>query len=255
MPKNPANRAKQARKDAPLNGAMKLFLAGCVAELYLLLIRRFYINGTIYQVVAWDDALKALVPVGAAVAAVGLVLALVFLKKAGWQRTAGWWVFGAGAFLGGASWVARTVYATGVTMLCVVVPVVMLLGILWFLYDRECFYALTLLGVSSLVVWICRHGVGNANWNTPVKIGAAVYLAVLVLLALSARKAEQKDGMLGKLRVLPPKADVLPVYTACGLSGAAVLAALFSATVAYYSMWALAVVIFALAVYYTVKQL
>ena len=31
--------------------------------------------------------------------------------------------------------------------------------------------------------------------------------------------------------------------------------ALFSSVVAYYAMWALAIVVFALAVYYTVKQL
>ena len=33
------------------------------------------------------------------------------------------------------------------------------------------------------------------------------------------------------------------------------LAALFSTAIAYYTMWILAIVVFALAVYYTVKQL
>ena len=42
---------------------------------------------------------------------------------------------------------------------------------------------------------------------------------------------------------------------ACGLSVAAIAAGLVSATVAYYVMWILAIVVFALAVYYTVKQL
>ena len=37
--------------------------------------------------------------------------------------------------------------------------------------------------------------------------------------------------------------------------GAAVVLALFSATVAYYAMWVLGIVVFALAVYYTVRQL
>ena len=39
------------------------------------------------------------------------------------------------------------------------------------------------------------------------------------------------------------------------LSAAAMLTALFSTTLAYYAMWALAIVVFGLAVYYTVKQL
>ena len=55
--------------------------------------------------------------------------------------------------------------------------------------------------------------------------------------------------------MLTAGADPLPVYLACGLSVAALAVALFSSTIAYYAMWALAIVVFALAVYYTVKQL
>ena len=39
------------------------------------------------------------------------------------------------------------------------------------------------------------------------------------------------------------------------LTVVALAIALFSSTIAYYAMWALAIVVFALAVYYTVKQL
>ena len=46
MAKNPNSRPRPAKREEPMNGAMKFFLAGCVAELYLLIIRRFYINGT-----------------------------------------------------------------------------------------------------------------------------------------------------------------------------------------------------------------
>ena len=57
-------------------------------------------------------------------------------------------------------------------------------------------------------------------------------------------------------RVPLEEADLpLPVYVACGLSIAAVAAALLSQTVAYYAMWGLAIVVFGMAVYYTVKQL
>lgn len=41
MAKNPNKKAKALQKDEQMNGAMKFFLAGCVAELYLLIIRRF----------------------------------------------------------------------------------------------------------------------------------------------------------------------------------------------------------------------
>ena len=47
----------------------------------------------------------------------------------------------------------------------------------------------------------------------------------------------------------------MPLYAACGLSAAGILVSLLSATVAYYAMWGMGLVLFALAVYYTVRQL
>ena len=55
MAKNPNGKSKQVKNDAPMNGAMKFFLTCCVAELYLLVVRRFYINGTAMQQIAWYD--------------------------------------------------------------------------------------------------------------------------------------------------------------------------------------------------------
>lgn len=254
MPKNPNHKAKQARQDAPMNGAMKFFLAGCVAELFLLVVRRFYIAGTLDQVVAWDGYLKYVVYAGVAAALVGLVLGILWRKQPG-RRFAGWSVFAAGAFLALSSWMVRSYYTTAMSFLCVVIPAIMLLGILWSLYDRECAWALTILGSAVAVLWICRKGVGTQLWSTSVRAGALVYLAVLVLAVILTRVASHNDGQIGKLVLFPAGADTLPIYVACGLSLIAVAAALFSATVAYYAMWSLALVIFALAVYYTVKQL
>lgn len=83
MAKNPNSRPRPAKREEPMNGAMKFFLAGCVAELYLLIIRRFYINGTGKQVVAWDSYLIGLAWAGVAVAAIGAVLSFlcVLIRK------------------------------------------------------------------------------------------------------------------------------------------------------------------------------
>ena len=91
--------------------------------------------------------------------------------------------------------------------------------------------------------------------GTYVKIAAAVYIVLLLVVAFLAQRVDKNGGKLGKFQVLPVGADPLPIYVACGLSVVALAAALFSTTVAYYAMWALALVVFALAVYYTVKQL
>ena len=138
--------------------------------------------------------------------------------------------------------------ASTVSLMTTVVPIVMVLGILWSLYDRECALSLTILGTTIIALWICRKQMSSLYLGSYVKIFAVVYILVLVTAVLLT-----KLGKLGKL--LPAKASHLPVYVACGLSAAAMLAALFSTSLAYYAMWILAIVVFALAVYYTVKQL
>ncbi len=87
MAKNPSKKA--VGKDEPMNGAMKFFLAGCVAELYLLILRRFYVNaGSDVARFAWyDHYLWILAGVGAGVMAVCAVGALA-LRKDPKRRTA-----------------------------------------------------------------------------------------------------------------------------------------------------------------------
>ena len=251
MSKNP----KSMKHDEPMNGAMKLFLAGCVAELYLLVIRRFYVSGTAQQLLACYAALLYVIYAGVAVLAVGLIMALTG-KKHPKQVRLGWSVFATGAFLAVSALLVRTLGGSALTVLCVVVPVVMLLGILWRLYDRECAWSLTILAASLIVLWICRHLLGGSSMLSQLAMaGAVVYLILLVVAGFLTRKVDQNNGLLGKLRVLPATADALPIYVACALSFVAVAIALFSTTVAYYAMWALALVVFVLAVYYTVKQL
>ena len=248
MAKNPNNKSKQGKRDTPMNGAMKLFLAGLVAELYLLIVRRFYIQGNAVQQIAWYDVyLKLLIIVGAVVLAAGVVLSILWRadKK---KRIIGWSLCGAGAFLALSTAMIWFLNAPAVTLLSTVVPVVMVLGILWSLYDRECALALTILGATLVLLWICRRAGASQYYGMYVKAVSVIYLLAAAAVALLV-----KQGKLRKL--LPANADPLPVYVACGLSVVAIAAALVSTTVAYYVMWIVAIVVFALAVYYTVKQL
>lgn len=246
MPKNSNSKAKPVKRDEPMNGAMKFFLAGCVAELYLLIVRRFYVSGTLAQVVAWDGYLKVFAWAGVAVLALGLVLSFLW-KQDRKKRVTGWSVTGAGAFLAVSSFLVHWNMST-LTLLTVVVPVIMLLGILWSLYDRECSLALTILGVSLIALWVCRRQMYSIYYGNYVRFAAVAYIVVLAAVALLL-----KSGRLTGL--LPAKADPLPVYVACGLSAAAMAVALINTTTAYYAIWVLAMVVFGLAVYYTVKQL
>lgn len=248
MSKNTNKRVKSVRKDEPaMNTAMKIFLAGCAAELYLLIVRRYYIRGNALQQIAWyDHYLKYFIALGAVLLLGGAVLSYLW-RESREKRQIGWVLAGAGAFLAVSSGLVLW-NMTSITLLSVVVPVAMLLGILWNLYDRECAVALTVLGTSLIAVWVCRRVLASVYLGSYVKAAAAVYLVLLAALVFLLKQGKLK-------KIMPPSADPLPVYVACGLSFVAMAAALVNLTAAYYAMWGLAVVVFGLAVYYTVKQL
>ena len=120
MRTDPTNTPRQNKKNDPFGSTLRMFLAACAAEIYVLAIRRYYINGTLNQVITWDDVLKKTLYAGLAVAAVGLILGLALrnVKKVSpWVRRSGWWLMALGVFLTVSGWVSREVYATGVTML------------------------------------------------------------------------------------------------------------------------------------------
>ena len=172
MSKNPNKKAVQ--KDEPMNGAMKFFLAGCVAELYLLILRRFYVNANsdVARFAWYDHYLWLLSGIGAGLLIVG-VIASIALRKNVKARKNGWIAAAAGAFVGAATLLVRWNMAT-LSFMTTVVPVIMLLVILWALYDRECAMALTVLGASLFVLW------GFRRYGASMYVGTAVTVCVAV---------------------------------------------------------------------------
>ena len=236
---------KPAKRNDPMGAATTVFLAGCFAELYLLMIRRFYVNGTLDQVLSWYTALPYLITAGAVILMAGAVLSAKW-KKNPQKRGYALWVMGIGAFVTLSTWMVRMNMST-LTLLTVVAPVSMLLALVWLLYDRECALTLTILSSTLIILWVCRRLGPNPAFRTALLLLAIGYVMLLVsIVALVKQK---------KFPLMSPSADPLPVYVGSGLSAVAVVAALVSTTLAYYAMWGLAAVVFALAVYYTVKQL
>ena len=253
MTKKPEKRGK--RKSEPWRGATRALLLGCLAELYLLLIHKCYIYGTLDQVLAWYDYLKLSVWLGLAVAVLGGAAFCVFRKTPGWKRAVSGMVLELGAFVALTGWLVSRYYASPITLLSVAVPAAALMAILWYLYDRECAWALIVLGLDLAVLWICRKGVGNVYWNGRVLAGAVIFLVCLAVLAALTWKLSRSRGVLGRLRLLEENFDPLPVYGACGISAVTKLIALVSSVAAYYCMYGVAVLLFALAVYYAIRQL
>ena len=246
MAKNP--NGKSMKRDNSLYGATVFFLAACLAEFYLLVLRKYYIHGDVVtEALVWYDRLLIFAGLGAAVLVLGAVLSVLW-KKDERKRLLGWALTSLGAFFAVGSILARVYVEPAVMLLSVVVPVAMVLTVIWAFYDRECSVALTALCGTMIVLWVCRRLFGSLTMGIPVKVLSVVYVALLGGICWLA-----KNKKLGKL--LPAGADLLPIYAAAVLSAVAVVLALFSVTVAYYAMWVLGVVVFALAVYYTVKQL
>lgn len=243
MSKKSNKRTVSAKYNGPMTGGMKFFLAGCFAQLYLLIIRRFYINGTLDQVLAWDAyLLKAFTAAGAVAAVAGLA---VLLRRRANCRALGWYLLGGGAFM--ALSTGLVIWnMNALSLLISLVPVVLVLDVLWFFFDRDSSLALTALAGALVVVWVCRRGaMGSAG--LALKGAAAVYLAVLAVLVVLLKS--------GKLSKCFPAGGHKMIYTACALSALGVAAALVSPAAAYYAMWGLAAVAFCMAVYYTVRQL
>jgi len=246
MAKNP--NGKSMKRDNSLYGATLFFLAACLAEAYLLVLRKYYIHGDVVkEALVWHDRLLIFAGLGAAVLVLGAVLSVLWKADAR-KRLIGWCLTGLGVFFAGGSILIRMYFESAVTLLSVVVPVIMILTVIWAFYDRECSVALTALSGTLIVLWICRRLFASLTLGVPVKVLSVVYILLLGGMCWLA-KNRKLDG------ILTPNADLMPIYAVSGLSAAAVVLALFSASIAYYAMWCLGVVFFALAVYYTVKQL
>ena len=115
MTKRTESRGK--RKHEPWQGATRALLLGCLAELYLLLIHKCYIYGTLDQVLSWHGYLQLSVWLGLAAAVLGGVLVYVCRKTRGWKRAAAWMLLELGAFVAVTGWLVRRYYASPINLL------------------------------------------------------------------------------------------------------------------------------------------
>ena len=148
------------------------------------------------------------------------------------------------------------IYPHGTTMMCVIVPVAMLIGIVFLLYPREFSVQAVGLTASLMAMYLIHHGSGSEMWSTLV-IGCSVFaVAVIAALAVAVYKAGKNGGKLekfGNLRIVSQDGDYKLIYAVLAVCALAIVAALFVSSIAYYGLWVLAIGTFLLAVYYTVK--
>ena len=243
--------ARREKSERNMNRAVVLLIAGLVAEWYLLMADRYYARGTIKQMLGLYDFLGAMRWIGLPVLVAGIALLALRAKKS-WFGWLGGLLAGVGGFFAFTSFAMRHYYPTSVTAMCVLVPVLLILGIVYLFYQAEFSVQATALAMAlGALVLLGRSGSGA------VKVCAVLALIGIAALFVCARQLKKNGGVFErgdkKLRVFTVNADYRLTLGVPALCFVLVLAALFAPVVAFYATWALAIVAFVLAVYYTIQ--
>lgn len=255
MAKQPKKRAERLRKEQEaMNHVLNIFLIGILAESYLLIMHKRLL-GTASQMLGAVAALKWIGIIGAVLAVAGLVLMLVKKDKPK-LRLGGLWMLIAGAFLALGNGLMYVLYPRGSQILCAAVPIVAVLGLVYYLFQREFFLSAVVLGGTMFSLWVLGRGLGTVNWNTKVIAGAVVVLIGLAAVALLTRKVEKNAGKWGgkkEIVVFTPACSYKALYLVYAVAAVVIVLALLAASTVYYTMWVTGILLFALAVYYATK--
>ena len=243
--------ARREKSERNMNRAVILLIAGLVAEWYLLMADRYYARGTITQMLGWYDFFGVMRWIALALLAAGVVM-LALRARRPWLSGAGGFLAGVGGFFAFTSFALRHHYPTSVTVMCVLVPVLLILGIVYLFYQAEFSAQATALAMAlGALVLLSRSA------STAVKTCAVLALAAIALLLVCVCVLRKSGGVLTlggrKMRVFSANADYRLTLGVPALCFVLVLAAMFASAVAFYATWALAIVAFVLAVYYTIK--
>ena len=115
---------RQQQENQALSRVFLVFLLGLAAECYLFLVYRNYVVGTVPAMLAWRNVLKYGGIIGLVLLLAGAAgAALYFRKGEGKKGAAACWCAGVGAFFAMSGWIMSTFYPAGVTVMCVMVPV------------------------------------------------------------------------------------------------------------------------------------
>ena len=176
---DPRREARIAKNNRNLNSALTLFTAGFIAEFYLLLINQYFVKGSVDQVVAIAGYLEVMAIVGAAAFGAGVVLTVMRRK---WTRfaAAGKWLLGLGLFFGVSSLLMRRVYPMGTTVMCILVPVLMLLAVVFLLYQHEFAVQTIALTLAIASAVLLNHG----SSSMPALVTAFCWAAMVLVAAL-----------------------------------------------------------------------
>ena len=254
MAKKPISQKRAEREkqeNLTLQRVFNVFLLGIAAECYLFVVYRNYVMGTAASLLVWYNILRWDAIAGV-VALVGGAATAYVKRNQPKLRIAMTLVSVVGLFLAVSGWVMMRFFDQGVTTMCILVPVLTLLGLVYFLFQHECFLSTVAMAGSFFAVWVCSSGL-ESSWRVPVIIGAVAAIVILAVLAALVRQAQKSEGKLWGIRVLSAECDYRVVYAVLAICIVAIAAALVVPMISYYLLWVLGILLFAEMVYYTTK--
>lgn len=250
---------QKAREDQALNRVLLWFGGAVLLEFLILLLNRFYIHfdasGT---QLAYGLArfLRGLIWVSFACVVAGVIWAIVWRRK-GKKTFLPVAVTVIWLALGLCALTATLWRAVGVQFLYVIVPVVAVLALIYYLYQREFFLVGALGALGLFALWSYRKLI--TSQPTAVYAIFGVVAALTLLGAGFCLLVQKGKGCLPgkkKLRVLPPKAGYPLMYLGCLVNAASMVCALvWGLSAAYILLFVMMAWLFAVAIYYTVRMM
>ncbi len=155
--------------------------------------------------------------------------------------------------LAACSVIIRVFDESGIRLLYVAVPAVAVLALIYYLYQREFFFAavLSALGLLAVKVMPYRVSFGAITYTYAIVLGVVLVGAVVVFRVMQTAGGKLKLG--GRwVEILPKNANYALLYVTCAVVAAVAIAALLlgAVTVLYGVLVAWLLI---LAVYYTVR--
>lgn len=245
---------RERQENRTLNHVYYVFLLGLAAECYLFMVYRGFVSAPIGSTLAWAKALAVEQWLGLAALVIGAAGAF-WKKKDKKLRTIMTWVAGIGAFFFASSWIMVNFFhnGLGVTAMCVLVPILAVLALIYLLYQHECAVSTVILSGAMFSVWLRGASAQSDAWRMPVIIGCVLVVVLLAVAAYLANMAQKGEGKLWGIRVFSVECDYRILYAVLAAAAVCILLAAVLPGTAYYLMWALGVLLFAELVYYTTK--
>ena len=248
-----AQRAKQ--EDVVLNKVLWWIVGSVILEALLLLLNRVYVNYTASEI-EFAYSLRGVFKV------LAIVLPICFVVLAGlWlaARKSGKLVKLTGVLalialiLAVCAVIVRIFDVSGVKFLYIAVPVVAVLALIYYLYQREFFVSAVFCALGLLGIKLLPRVRGASLVGYAYAVGLAVLLVAAVVLFRMMQKSQGKLTVKGApMQVFPKGANYALLYVTCALVAVVAIAAvMMGALTLLYGV--LVAWLLILAVYYTVR--